>query len=62
MTIGEATAVNVVLRRMIDTRQRATGDRAVPEGVVEAAALLADKAYKALSAGLDGKRVREALR
>lgn len=61
MNITEATAVNVVIDRLVDLRvMRGVTHTSCPE-VVTAAALLADKANKALGAGLTGDKVREAL-
>lgn len=65
MTIEQASAVNVVLRDLL-TRHRAeeeSSDDLAPEPpeLIAAAALLADKAHKALGAGLTGDQVREGL-
>jgi hypothetical protein len=65
MTIEQASAVNVVLRDLL-ARHRAeeeSSDDLSPEPpeLISAAALLADKAHKALGAGLTGDQVREGL-
>ncbi len=72
MNITEANAVNVVLRALIATEE-ARGDLeagtsgesgascAVTPDVLEAAALLADRANKALNAGMTDAQVRERL-
>lgn len=68
MTLEQANAVNVVLRDLI-ARHRAEEESAdSPEdlwpedpNLVNAAALLADKAHHALMAGLTGDDVRTAL-
>lgn len=59
MNITEANQTNVVLRRLIEWERRQAPHN-MPE-VVEAAADLADRAYKALSAGLTGDDVRKQL-
>lgn len=65
MTIGEAHNVNIVLRALVSQVEQARGDGdfevALLPMEVSAAASLADRASKALGAGLTGKQVREAL-
>jgi hypothetical protein len=61
VNISEANAANVVLRALIAHHTGVPLIRHTPEEVVEAAALLGDKAYKAISAGLDGDIVRQVL-
>ncbi|XBB66834.1 hypothetical protein ABFU82_22420 [Nocardioides sp. WV_118_6] len=53
LTIGEASAVNLVLRELLGQRSAA----ATAHQVGAAAALLADHAHKTLSAGLRGDDV-----
>lgn len=59
MNITEANAANVVLRQLVHREREASGSS--PENVIEAAALLADRANKALHAGMTGAQVRERL-
>ena len=54
MTISEASAVNTLIDALYDERPRYPD----PDIVEEAAVYLAERAYTALSAGWDGKRVR----
>lgn len=54
MNIGEANAVNVILRTLLDE----AGPFDVDDRLVEAAVLLATNANKALGAGLTGHEVR----
>lgn len=68
MTIEQANAVNIVLRDLIARHQHEDESAASPEDLwpesqqlINAAALLADKAHKVLMAGLTGDQVREAL-
>ena len=56
LTITEASAVNVVLRHVLNV-PNAAGEHDDPAKVVESAALLADHAYKALLAGMHGSTV-----
>jgi hypothetical protein len=58
LTIGEAQDVNTLLNHYL---QQSRNGLDVPgaEAACEAAARLADKANKALSAGLSGEQVRE---
>jgi hypothetical protein len=59
VNITEANAANVVLRRLIE-HERRQAPHNMPD-VVEAAAELAERSYKALSAGLTGDEVRRQL-
>lgn len=68
MTIEQASAINVVLRDLIarhrlEEEEAASPADLAPESpdLIRAAVLLADKAHKALGAGLTGVDVRAAL-
>ena len=68
MNITEANAANVVLRELIARHQLEEEEAASPDdlwpesaALVDAAALLADRANKALGAGLTGQQVRASL-
>jgi hypothetical protein len=60
MTISEASAVNVLLSHVLGGSS-AGGIIPSPEGVEQASVYLAERASKALMAGWDGPRVREAM-
>jgi len=62
MTISEASAVNVLLSRLYGPLDRREGAMPPSEETIEQAAVyLADRASKALMAGWDGNRVRQAI-
>lgn len=68
MNITEANAVNVVLRNLLDRHRFEEEEAASPEDLfpeppelIDAAAMLADRANKTLSAGLTGDQVRRQL-
>lgn len=58
MTTGEAIAVHTVLHTLLGTQR--VGGNPTEEQSLDAAALLADRANRTLSAGLDGAQVRAA--
>lgn len=55
MNIGEANQVNTLLLHIVAD---GTGDPPTDDEVLEAAAALADRAYAALHAGVDGRDIR----
>lgn len=57
LNIGEADAVNTVVKRLLGIED-ATGKSGDDEQVIAAAELLADKAFKALGAGIHGSTVQ----
>lgn len=56
LNIGEADAVNTVVKRLLGIEDP-TGKAGDDEKVIAAAELLADKAHKALGAGINGSTV-----
>ena len=60
MNIGEANAVNVVLRTLLGLPEVTTHEHPSADRVGEAAEMLARKANKALHAGLTEVEVRQA--
>lgn len=61
MTISEATAVNTLISALFGPQNEHDKEES-PEAVAKAASYLADRAYKPLMSGWDGKRVLERAR
>lgn len=62
MTVNEAISTHIVLTYLVGMKHALDAMGVTDEAygdVLEAAALLADRAHKALGAGADGARVRE---